>query len=326
MTVTETDATREFSHPALFYDGDDEYLAVLVPFIREGLALGEPVAVAVPDANLRLLRAALGDSAEEVTWIDMEQAGRNPGRIIATVLRVFADEHPDTHVRIIGEPIWAGRTELEYPACAQHEALINPAFAGRDVTIVCPYDLAALGAEVIADAHATHPTLWQGDHRTASPDYDPDTVIERHNRPIPTPQGAAELTVAEFSDMGTARRWAAEHGKRLGFDDARLGDLELIVTELATNSLCHGKGPSTVRLWTDGDHLVCEVHDFGRFDDALAGRRPPRAGVIGGRGLLLVHRLCELVRTHAAPDGTTQYAMMALTPAQRSVAHRLLAQ
>ncbi|MET7767733.1 sensor histidine kinase [Nocardia sp. NPDC005366] len=327
MTVTETSAPSDFSHPALFYNGDDEYLAGLVPFIREGLALGEPVAVAVPEARLRTLREALGTSADGVRWIDMEQAGRNPGRIIATVLRAFADDHPDSHVRIIGEPIWPGRNAMEYPACAQHEALINPAFAGRDVTIVCPYDLAGLDAEVIADAHATHPVLWEkGDHRRMSRDYDPDAVVEHYNRPIPAPADAVELTVSESADMAGARRWAAEQGRRFGLNAERQGDLELIVTELATNSLCHGAGPSRVRLWTDDTYLICEVHDVGRLDDPLAGRRPASAGVPGGRGLLLVHQLCDLVRTHTTGHGTTQYAMMALTPAERSVAHGLLAQ
>ena len=39
----------------------------------------------------------------------------------------------------------------EYPACAQHEALINHAFDGLDVAIVCPYDAAAIVAFGIED-------------------------------------------------------------------------------------------------------------------------------------------------------------------------------
>lgn len=89
----------------------------------------------------------------------MTRAGLNPGRIIPSVLRAFADAHQDVHVRIIGEPVWHGRTAVEYPACVQHEALINRAFAGRDVTILCPYDGRALSPDVIADAHATHPVV-----------------------------------------------------------------------------------------------------------------------------------------------------------------------
>ncbi|MCO1580514.1 MEDS domain-containing protein [Crossiella sp. SN42] len=58
-------------------------------------------------------------------------------------------------MRIIGEPIWADRSEAEYPACAQHEALINAASTGRDLTIRCPYDTSRLTTEVLEDARAT---------------------------------------------------------------------------------------------------------------------------------------------------------------------------
>src|SRR5689334_17622797 len=127
MTASdETPSTADgFVHPAYFYRGVEEYLRGTVDFIREGLANGEPVAVSVPTANLALIRAALGDAADSVHLLDMTVEGRNPGRIIPGVLRAFADAHPDTRVRIIGEPIWADRSPLEYPACVQHEALIN---------------------------------------------------------------------------------------------------------------------------------------------------------------------------------------------------------
>src|SRR3954464_8278034 len=148
-----------FEHPALFYRGDQEFLSGTLPFVRHGLAKGEPVAIAVPETNLALLRLVLGEDADRVTLIDMTEAGRNPGRIIPGVLRRFADAHREGHVRIIGEPIWAGRSETEYPACAQHEALINLAFTGRQVTILCPYDVEKLDPQVVADAEATHPMI-----------------------------------------------------------------------------------------------------------------------------------------------------------------------
>src|SRR5262245_66433911 len=97
-----------FSHPALWYRDRDEYLAGTVPFLRDGLAAGEPVAAAVPTGNLALLRDALGEDADQVLWRDMTEAGRNPGRIIPTVLLAFANDHPGRRVRIIGEPCWPG--------------------------------------------------------------------------------------------------------------------------------------------------------------------------------------------------------------------------
>lgn len=43
---------------------------------------------------------------------------------------------------------------------------------------------------------------------------------------------------------------------------ARLAeDAQLIVTELVTNAICHGRGPVTVRLRADSDSLLIEVSD-----------------------------------------------------------------
>ncbi|MCP2258839.1 Anti-sigma regulatory factor (Ser/Thr protein kinase) [Streptoalloteichus tenebrarius] len=295
-----------FVHPALFYRGSDEYLAGCLSFVREGLAAGEPVAVAVPGPNLALLRAELGGDAERVRMLDMTRAGRNPGRIIPGVLRAFADAHPDGHVRIIGEPIWAGRSEVEYPACAQHEALINLAFTGRDVTILCPYDVGALSPEVLADAEVTHPVVVDGDGRWRdSPAYDPDRVINGYNRPLPPPPDHAAQITGDVNTLGAARRWARAHADAAGLDEQRIVDVELVVTELLANSIRHGGGAATLRAWTDGGALVCEVTDRGHLSDPLAGRRPAPSGQAGGRGLLLVHHLSDLVRVHTTPDATT---------------------
>ncbi|HEU4347888.1 MAG TPA: MEDS domain-containing protein, partial [Actinoplanes sp.] len=175
--MSTTTTAGDFVHPALLYRGRDEYLAATVPFVRDGLAVGEPVAVAVPTGNLALLREALGGDAGRVLWRDMTVAGRNPGRIIPTVLLAFADAHPGRRVRIIGEPIWAGRSAVEYPACAQHEALINAAFTGRPATILCPYDVSGLDPVWVEDAHRTHPEMVTAAGRWDSPSYaDPIAV------------------------------------------------------------------------------------------------------------------------------------------------------
>jgi anti-sigma regulatory factor (Ser/Thr protein kinase) len=299
-----------FVHPALFYRSDEEYLAGIVPFITAGLAAEDPVAIAVPQPNLDLLRAELHTAADRVTMINMLDAGRNPGRIIAGILRRFADAHPDRHVRIIGEPIWPGRTAVEYPACAQHEALINPAFAGRDVTIVCPYDTTRLDAGTVADARATHPVIWQGTRRYPSDRYHWDGVVTRYNQPLPAPPDTAARTITTLSQLADLRRFVDDHATRLGLSADRLADLQLIATELVTNSLRHTRHPCHLRIWSTPDHLVCEVRDAGHLTDPLAGRRPPHPNHPSGRGLLLVNALADLVRTHTTPHGTTIHALL----------------
>jgi anti-sigma regulatory factor (Ser/Thr protein kinase) len=78
----------------------------------------------------------------------------------------------------------------------------------------------------------------------------------------------------------------------------------LAVHELATNSVRHGGGRGTCRLWRDGAALVCEVSDRGWITDPQAGRRRPAADQPGGRGLWLVHQLCDAVELRTSPSGT----------------------
>lgn len=295
--------TEPFIHPALFYRGEEEYLHGTVPFIRDGLRAGEPVAVAVPGPNLEILRTALGEDAADVRFLDMTEAGRNPGRIIPRVLRGFADAHRRTRVRIIGEPIWAGRSSVEYPACVQHEALINPAFQGRDVTILCPYDADRLDERVLTDAYATHPVVISGGQEQPSPAYAPEHVIARYNQPLAHATRIEELDF-DADALSGARHYAVEQAARWGLSGIRLQDVALIVAELTTNSVVHGGGSGTLRIWADDGQVMCEVRDRGQLSDPLAGRRPPTPGQLGGRGLLLVHYLADLVRIHTGPDGT----------------------
>ncbi|MFK4547654.1 anti-sigma regulatory factor (Ser/Thr protein kinase) [Streptomyces tendae] len=303
MSTATTDAT--FTHPALFYRSEAEYTDRTVAFVREGLTAGEPVAVAVPGLHLELVRAGLGTDARDVTFLDMTEAGRNPGRIIPGVLRAFADAHAPARVRvrIVGEPVWAGRSAAEYPACAQHEALINAAFAGRPATILCPYDETRLAADVLADALITHPTVISAGRERVSEAYDWRAVVARYNEPLGPAPGADVLAFGP-GELPEARRFAVDRAASLGLTGRRLQDTELAVAELTTNSVVHGGGNGTVAVWSEAGQVVCEVRDAGRLTDPLAGRRPPEHGQIGGRGLLLVHYVADLVRVHTADEGT----------------------
>ncbi|MFE1750339.1 anti-sigma factor RsbA family regulatory protein [Streptomyces anandii] len=302
-----TVTTKPFAHPALFYRDEAEYLAGTVPFVRAGLEAGEPVAVAVPGENLRLIEAELGADATFVRLLDMRQAGRNPGRIIPGVLRAFADaQGAGRRVRIVGEPVWAGRTPTEYPACVQHEALINAAFEGREVTILCPYDEVRLDERVLADAHATHPVVIPSG-ATAGRDsaaYAPDHVLGRYNEPLPPVPDALSFAFTAQT-LSRARHVATAEGARLGLVDTRLEDLALVTAELTTNSVVHGGGSGELRVWAENGEVLCEVRDRGRIVDPLAGRRPAARDQRGGRGLLLVNLVADLVRVHTGEKGTT---------------------
>jgi anti-sigma regulatory factor (Ser/Thr protein kinase) len=299
-------STDPFTHPALLYADPDEYLAGTVPFIRAGLAAGEPVMVAVPADNLARIRTALGTDADRVILRDMGEAGRNPGRIIPDVLLAFAAEHAGRPARIIGEPIWAERNAAEYPACAQHEALINAAFTGRDATILCPYDTSRLDPAWLADAHRTHPVVWTATARWDSDYYaDPIALAGSFSPPLPDPAPDAARISVERGVLAAIRRFVAGQAQAAGLPADRISDLMIAASEIAANTVVHTAGTGELAVWVDDGYLLCQLNDSGWIRDALVGRIPVAPeDATGGRGLLLVNQLCDLVRIHSVPGAT----------------------
>jgi anti-sigma regulatory factor (Ser/Thr protein kinase) len=308
MTATiSPQATGPLVHDALFYADDDEYLLGVLGFVREGLERNEPVLVALPGERLDLVRAALHDGEpDRVRLTDMTAAGRNPGRIIGGVLTPFVQEHPDRAVRMVGEPIWPGRTGEEYPACAEHEALINLALGDAPASILCPYDTARLPAAVLTDATRTHPGLASGTAHWPSPAYgDPGAVAASFDLPLTSPPRDVDvLVVSPGTGARAARRFVHEFAEGAGMCPERIAHLRSAVQELAVNTLVHSGGSGLLSIWRNGDEVVCQIQDGGRLSDPLAGRRPPTLPD-AGHGLHHVHQVADLVRVHRDSQGTT---------------------
>lgn len=310
--MQQTSESDGLVHYALFYRGELEFLDAVVPFVMDGVANSEPVHIALPTPNLVLLRDALGDDADAVNWTDMTEVGRNPARTFPLFAAALASAPPGTQIRSVAEPVWPERTPEQYPACVQNEALFNVAFAGAPLMTLCPYDAASLPGEVIADARRTHPLIRQGPAVVPSPDYEWQEAFQDCNTALATDGSAVIREIDQLADLGAARAFASDRARRSGMSEERLGDLNLIVTELATNSLKYTGGGCRLALWERDGTFICEVRDGGRLDDPLAGRRLPSAHSIGGRGLLLVNALADLVRVHTSVTGTTIQAYLPL--------------
>ena len=291
-------------HAVMFYRDRDEYLGAAVPFVRDGLHDGDRVLVAVPGDNLILLRDALVDDAAAVELSDMAEMGKNPARTFVAT-RATVDTHAGGRVRFFAEPIWAGRDPDTYPACVQNEALWNSAFADDSVITLCPYNSAELPDDVIADARSTHPLVWRDGALVPSADYADTDAIAKYNEPLPIDQGAVMSTLHRIDDLREARSFTARVADDVGLSPERAMDLQLIVSELATNSLKYTAGECLLGFWRKGGSLVCQVSDGGRLEDPLAGRRLPDTLATSGRGLFLVNALADLVRMHTSDTGTT---------------------
>ncbi|MEE1930255.1 sensor histidine kinase [Streptomyces sp. TRM 70351] len=304
MAAPDERQDHAFDHPALFYAGEREFVTGVGAFVRTALAAGEPALVAVPGVRLRALRDDLGPPGEDVTWIDMTQLGRNPGRILSA-LQDFADRHPDRPARIVGEPIWGSRTPAEMREATRHEALINLAFAGRVASILCPYDTSALPAGVLADAHRTHPVVTRGDVTRPSPHYtDPLRVCADCDVPLPAPPPTVHVLRYGTGDLQPVRVRAEKWMRELGLSAARRTDLLLALCEATTNSVRHGGGSGTLLLWSSDTTAHVETRDAGHFSDPLTGRRRPNPrSPHGGRGVWMIHELCDLVEIRDGRDG-----------------------
>jgi anti-sigma regulatory factor (Ser/Thr protein kinase) len=302
------DVTRPtFRHVALFYDGPDDFVAQLVPFVRAGVDADEAVLVVLVRERLDLVRDALGDDARHVTFADMAAVGRNPARIIeAWADFVEANAHR-RGVRGVGEPIYLGRTAGEISECHTHEALLNVAFEHQgDFHLVCPYDIATLEPDTVRRALRTHPLVLGRDGNHAVSDaFSPTTATFAGADALGAPNDAAEERAFDLHDMHAMRERVAGHARAAGFDEERVREIVVAANEIATNTVRHGGGHGRYRVWNDGNAIVCEITDRGTIAEPLAGRFRPKNSRVGGFGLWLANCLCDLVQIRSDERGTT---------------------
>jgi anti-sigma regulatory factor (Ser/Thr protein kinase) len=243
-----------------------------------------------------------------VQFFDVCEIGANPARLIPAWRRfVAACDAGGKRVWGIGEPMWAGRSAAEIAECHRHEALSNIAFADVPaLSLLCPYDTAALDPEVIAGARCTHPTVFEGGMRRASPEFvGLDAPAGSFADPLPEPRALARTLAFGTDELTEIRRLVERRALAAGLVRERREDYVLAVNEIATNSIRHGGGGGVLRIWREPGLLICEVTDTGRIDDPLVGRRQPGGAQIGGYGLWLSNQVCDLVQVRSGPAGST---------------------
>jgi anti-sigma regulatory factor (Ser/Thr protein kinase) len=291
----------------VFYRGERDFLAAVLPFVSAAIERAEPVLVAVIPVRAHALRRGLGDRSGRVEFVDMQAAGRNPARIIP-VWHDFLARHTAGGKALngVGEPIWPQRTPAEIAECQRHETLLNLAFAGtRSFALMCPYDEVGLPPDVLAAARESHPHLVRAGKLLANPEYrGVDAIGECDRRPLPPPPGRHRRRVFAIGDLTGVRREVHKWAVARGVDASKADDLALAVYETAVNSILHGGGHGVLRSWTTADTVSCEIADAGCIRDPLAGRSLASPRSERGRGLWLVNHLCDLVQIRATPDGT----------------------
>ena len=146
-------------HSLFPYHSEVEFRTTAGAFLAEGIERSEALIAVTTKPNVELLREELGRDARRVKFVHATDFYGTPiGALQA--YRDFADaelERGALWVRVLGEPVWDGRTAPDVRLWTRYEALLNLVFGGYPLTVVCPYDERSVPAEIVAQAHLTHP-------------------------------------------------------------------------------------------------------------------------------------------------------------------------
>jgi anti-sigma regulatory factor (Ser/Thr protein kinase) len=311
VDVAEAVAGDGFLHRALLYRGAAEFRAAIERYMRGGLARAEPVLIATSPGKVSWLRREFNGESPGVAFTDMTEMGRNPARIIPAI-RTFMDRYPGRRIRCLGEPVWPERSAAELREAARYEALVNTAFSGTPATMVCLYDSAELTTSVLDGAGCTHPAVFRHGEEQASAAYlGEDGLPPGCDCPLAHPPATAERLNYQ-RDLRPVRSLVGRCARSARLPARRITDLVLAASEVAANTLRHTKAGGTVHLWHNEEEILCQIHDSGVIADRLAGYRIPADDPPGGKGLWLVHQVCDLVELRSSTTGTTICLHMSL--------------
>lgn len=285
-----------FAHEALVYGSDEDYLAALTPFLSGAVCAEEAAIVAVTAYNIDLLRDSLGGAAAQVTFIDRDVWYQRPAATIAGWTALVADAQARGHraVRVVGEVAFG--TGERYDTWTRYESAVNDVLASAPARIVCPYDARTLPESVIGGALRTHPVMVAGARRPSPLYQDPHQFLPARPEPLPPVPDVPLATVplAEPDDLRRTRQAVARTARAFGWDESRIDEMLVVVSEIAVNSVVHGRDDRRVHLWADDRTLTCEVLDHGDgLADPLVPYRPPAGDPTGSRGLWLANQLSD---------------------------------
>jgi CheY-like chemotaxis protein len=176
-------------HEALVYSSTDDLVAGTLPFLRQGLALGEHLLVVLREEGCAVLRRALREDAARIDFADAGAWYRSPEHALEQYGRYFGDHlgRGAPRVRVVAEVIWPpSSATADVAGWKRYEAGISVAMAAVPVSFICAYNTQELPAGIITDAQRTHPVLRTADGARPSAHYSqPGAFIRDLERDVP---------------------------------------------------------------------------------------------------------------------------------------------
>jgi anti-sigma regulatory factor (Ser/Thr protein kinase) len=305
MGILEDEPPR-LEHPALL-DGEIEaFLDAVVPFVTEGLEVGEPVVVAVGSDELAALRERVG-AASRVRWLDTREWIPHPASRLRAFHELVTSElaRGAARLRLVGEPVWPDGPPEHVLEWERYESMLNEVLAPYPVTLICTYDTSRLDPAIAGSARRTHPVVWNGRDTVSDAFVPPAELLLRRNAEVPSPPRGAAVMASPDDDLAAARGFVESEADRAGVPREAAMDLLIAANEVLTNAAAHAGGAAGVWVWVEDGRFMCQVEDRGPgIDDPLAGYLPPEDAASGGRGLWIARQLVDLLQIAPAEPGT----------------------
>lgn len=300
-------AAARYVHRAALYESDDEFLTLVLPFLREGLEAEEPTFLVVEPAREALVRAELDDPAA-LTCLVRSEYFVDPLVTLRASFELFSSSTPQDGsgtVRVVGETYLGD--ESGWDGWGRYEALVNHFYAELPVSSLCPYDCRTTPVAVLDDVARTHRELLSV-HADAVPNdryLEPSQYLTaRADAELdPLEQGSPQL-VRRSPSLGEARAAVGALARSVPLEEETVFGLVLAVNEAIVNAEAHGRPPAELRAWAGPDRVVVTVRDRG------PGPASPFVGLLrdpgeGRLGLWLSNRLCSRVTLTSDVDGFT---------------------
>ena len=273
MTQTDSgvqDDTGKLHHEALIYESDDAFLQRAVPFLRDGVAAGEPTLVGVNPRLRQLLREQLGPQPRMTLlgadhYHDPVEALRQTAALHTSHRRAGA-----ARIRVLG-----GIPQDPWPDWLRYEASVNGLLGQCSIWGMCPYDARCTSDEILEDVERTHPHLTSGRGRRVA-FTDPIELINGRNCAAGHHRQATQPDV-DLTDpsAASARGVLAAAAARTMLSDPDIDALCLCVSALLANAHTHGRPPVRVQAWLSVDCVDVMVRDSGQGPaDPLIGLLP----------------------------------------------------
>src|SRR3984893_18679802 len=169
---------REARHVCAFFNNDEEEYRILLPFIKEGLASGDKaIHVLNPEQrrdHLQRLTAAGIDpaAAQQSGQLELRTNtevylpdGRFDQDRMLQVFEQLASGNAKGGFplsRIVCQMEWAADGRSHVDDLVELESRVNDVWRRHDDVVICAYDLAKFGGDIVIDIMRTHPMIIIG--------------------------------------------------------------------------------------------------------------------------------------------------------------------